>query len=187
MALHGTGGDENDLIGLATKLDASANILSPRGRVDERGMPRFFRRLAEGVFDEDSVVREATALAGWLETQAQRYDFEASAVDAVGYSNGANIASAAMLLAPSALRSLVLLRPMVPLDKQRPDPLPDLSGKRVLLLAGERDPIAPPDHVNALAELLQSAGANVETAWQPAGHELTGGDIDAAGRFLQGR
>ncbi|MEM7809430.1 MAG: VOC family protein [Planctomycetota bacterium] len=181
LALHGTGGDENDLIPLARQASPTASILSPRGRVDENGMPRFFRRLREGVFDEASIVREANALATWLSTQAGRYDFDASAVDAIGYSNGANIASAVLLLRPESLRSLVLLRPMIPLT---PDPLPDLSGRRVLLLAGQRDPIAPPDHVEALATLLKSAGADVTTTYHPAGHELTQADVQAAGAFF---
>jgi predicted esterase/catechol 2,3-dioxygenase-like lactoylglutathione lyase family enzyme len=181
LALHGTGGDETDLIGLAQKIDASANVLLPRGRVDERGMPRFFRRLAEGVFDEASVLREAKALAGFVRAQAERYGIDAATVDAVGYSNGANIASAAMLLEPNVLRSAVLMRPMVPL---RPKTMPDLGGRRILLLAGKTDPIAPPDHVEALATLLGEANADVTTVWQDAGHELTGGDLDAAAMFF---
>ena len=186
LALHGTGGDENDLVPLARKLDAKANVLSPRGRVDESGMPRFFRRHAEGVFDEESIVSEATALAAWLDAQAVRYGFERTAVDAVGYSNGANVAAAALLLRATSLRNLALVRPMATLDRLLPQPANDLSGHRVLLLAGKDDRIAPRETVEALRDQLQAAGADVTLEWQDAGHELTGGDLDAAKRFLKG-
>ena len=182
LMLHGTGGDEFDLLPLASKLDPAANVLSPRGRVDERGSPRFFRRVAEGVFDEPSVRGEATALADWLATTADRRGFDAAAVDAVGYSNGANVASAALLLRPGFARSLALLRPMVPL---REPPDADLSGTRVLLLGGRRDPIAPPAEVAALRGLLASRGAAVAVHEADAGHELTGADLDAAAGFLR--
>jgi predicted esterase/catechol 2,3-dioxygenase-like lactoylglutathione lyase family enzyme len=181
LMLHGTGGDEFDLLPLASKLDASASVLSPRGRVNEGGMPRFFRRLAEGVFDEESVRRQSAALTNWLSATAERYGLDATAVDAVGYSNGANIASAALLARPEALRSLVLLRPMVPL---REPPDVDLAGKRVLLLAGERDPIAPPAEVDRLRELLETRGAAVTLRTLDAGHELTGEDFEVAREFL---
>jgi predicted esterase/catechol 2,3-dioxygenase-like lactoylglutathione lyase family enzyme len=186
VTLHGTGGDENDLLPLATKVMPNAAVLSPRGRVLERGAPRFFRRLAEGVFDEGSVVREANALTDFLANQADRYGFDAGRLDALGYSNGANVASAAVLLRPGTFRRLALLRPMVPLKERRPDPLPDLTGTSVLLLGGRRDPIAPPPEVAALRDLLEEAGATVDLHDADAGHELTGGDIEAVRAFIAG-
>lgn len=140
LLLHGTGGDESDLIPLGRDLDPTAALLSPRGKVLENGMPRFFRRFAEGVFDEKDVVRRAHELADFVLAAADKYSFELSRLTAVGYSNGANIAAAMMLLRPEVLPSAVLLRAMLPLSNP---PVPDLAGKRVLLSAGETDPIIP--------------------------------------------
>ena len=140
LLLHGTGGDENDLVSLGRTLDPDANLLSPRGKVLENGMPRFFRRLAEGVFDEEDVKRRADELAAFVREAADAYGFAADRVAAVGYSNGANIASAALLRHPGLFRAAVLLRPMVPFE---PEALPDLAGVPVFLSAGRRDPIVP--------------------------------------------
>ena len=141
LLLHGTGGDERDLLDLGRTLAPNANLLGVRGRVLEGTMPRFFRRLAEGVFDEDSIHAETDALADFVSAAASRYDFDAVRVWAVGYSNGANIAAALFLLRPGTLAGGVLLRAMVPLV---PEQLPVLNGVPVLLCAGQRDPIAPP-------------------------------------------
>ncbi len=184
LMLHGTGGDEFDLLPLAKKVDPSANVLSPRGRVSENGMPRFFRRFAEGVFDEEDILRQANALADWLKAQAGRYGIDASAVDAVGYSNGANIATAALLLRPGLLRRLVLLRPMVPLTTRLPSPLPDLSSSRILLAAGRRDAMTTPENNQKLQELLQRSGAEVTLHHSDAGHDLSAEDLEAARAFL---
>jgi len=186
LLLHGTGGDEHDMLPLGGLLPG-ANVLSPRGRVLERGMPRFFRRLAEGVFDVEDVKRRAHELADFIAAAATRYEFDASRVVALGYSNGANIASAVMLARPGVLRGGVLLRAMVPFE---PDPAaapaePLLSGTRVVISNGESDPIVPAAQTEHLARLLQRAGADVEVHWQPAGHQLMPGDFAVAKNWLQ--
>jgi predicted esterase len=187
LLLHGTGGDEHDMLPLGGLLPG-ANLLSPRGRVLERGMPRFFRRLAEGVFDVEDVKRRALELADFVAGAAARYRFDPSRVAALGFSNGANIASAVMLLRPGVLTGAVLLRAMVPLE---PDPaaLPTspapLAGTRVLISNGDSDPMVPATETERLARLLQRAGADVEVHWQPAGHQLMPGDFAVAKTFLQ--
>jgi predicted esterase/catechol 2,3-dioxygenase-like lactoylglutathione lyase family enzyme len=182
LLLHGTGGTEGDLLPLADKLDATAGVLSPRGRIDEHGAARFFRRLREGVFDEDSIRTEAAALRNFLHDRANALSFDGTKLDAVGYSNGANIAAALLLLHGDVPRSAVLLRPMVPLV---PSELPDLAGRRVLISAGRHDPICPPEEAERLTALLRQAGADVELVWQDADHRLTPGDLDAARTFLK--
>ncbi len=162
LLLHGTGGDENDLVPLGQTLHPDANLLSPRGKVLERGSTRFFRRLEEGVFDEDDVKRRADELATFVVQAASAYDFSADSVAAVGYSNGANIASAAMLRHPGLFRAVVLFRPMIPLDPGTlENQLPDLSGVAVFLGAGRRDPLIPTENALRLATILQKAGAEV--------------------------
>ncbi len=174
LALHGTGGDEDDLVPLAQMVAPGASILSPRGRVLEDGRPRFFRRLAEGVFDEEDLVAQAQALAEFVAEAAQHYAFNARQVVALGFSNGANIASALMFLHPEVLAHAALLRPMVPF---MPDALPDLSGKRVLLASGRRDPLIPVANAEALADMYRRAGAEVQHAWGPASHGLIQDDL----------
>lgn len=181
LLLHGTGGDENDLIPLGDLLDRGANLLSPRGQVLEHGMPRFFRRLAEGVFDIEDLKARTHGLADFVQAAAVTYGFPLEGVTAVGFSNGANIAASMLLLRPGIVRQAILLRAMVPLE---PDPLPDLSGTRVFLAAGERDPIIPPANTERLAGLLQSAGADVTLRWSPVGHQLTRDDVDASRDWL---
>jgi phospholipase/carboxylesterase len=156
-----------------------AALLSPRGKVLENGMPRFFRRLAEGVFDEEDVVRRANELADFVAEARERYDLPAPI--AVGYSNGANIAAAVLLLRPEALAGAGLLRPMMPL---RTAPAADLSGKPVLMLAGVMDPIATQDTTARLASALGAAGAQVQHRELPAGHELSQADITTARSWL---
>ncbi|HWK11259.1 MAG TPA: alpha/beta hydrolase [Vicinamibacterales bacterium] len=181
LLLHGTGGDEHDLLPLADMLLPGAAVLSPRGQVLEHGMPRFFRRLAEGVFDEDDLRRRAGDLARFVDWAADRYQFDRRSIVAVGFSNGANIASAVMLLHPAALAGAILIRAMVPLT---PDPLPSLSGTRVLISNGRADPLVAPEETERLAELLRAAGADVTLEWQPGGHQLTQADIRAARAWL---
>jgi predicted esterase len=181
LLLHGTGGDEHDMLPLGT-LMPGANLLSPRGQVLEQGMPRFFRRLAEGVFDVDDLKRRADNLADFVSAAAAHYRFDASRVVAMGYSNGANIASAVMLLRPGILSGGALLRAMVPLE---PQPLPSITGTRVLISNGEMDPIVPREETDRLARLLQRAGADVDVHWQPAGHQLMPGDFAVAKTWLQ--
>jgi predicted esterase len=181
LLLHGTGGTENDLVPLGRSLDPTAALLSPRGQVLENGMPRFFRRLAEGVFDEEDLVRRTHELAAFLESAAVRYGFDPAQLVAVGYSNGANIAGALLLLRPEALSGAALLRPMVPLV---PPTMPDLSGKPVLVAAGRQDPIVSTEEAGALATLLRDAGATVTTSLEDAGHGLTQQTVEATRRWL---
>lgn len=172
LLLHGTGGDENDLLPLGQTIAPGAALLSPRGRVLENGMPRFFRRFAEGVFDEADVRARAAELAAFVAEARSAYGIEAPL--AVGFSNGANIAAAMMLLHPQTLSGAVLLRAMVPLSEP---PAADLSGKRVLILSGSMDPIVPAENAERLAAMLAGAGAEVQHRVLPAGHGLSQADI----------
>ena len=181
LLLHGTGGDENDMIPLGRDLDPTAALLSPRGQVLENGMPRFFRRLAEGVFDEEDVVRRAHELADFVGVAAARHAFDGKSVLAVGYSNGANIAAAILLLRPGVLSAAILFRAMVPLI---PASLPNLAHARLLISSGERDPIVPVENAGRLATMLREAGANLTLRFEPAGHALALGDIKAAKEWL---
>jgi len=181
LLLHGTGGTEDDLIPLGHSLDPQAALLSPRGKVLENGMPRFFRRLAEGVFDEEDLIRRTNELADFIGLAAQKHGFDRRKLIAVGYSNGANIAGALLLLRPEALGGAALLRPMVPLV---PEKLPDLAGKPVLVAAGNRDPIVPAEEAGELIALLRQAGAEVTPAIENAGHGLTEHTVEAIRRWI---
>jgi predicted esterase len=182
LLLHGTGGDENDMIPLGRDLDPTAALLSPRGKVLENGMPRFFRRLAEGIFDEQDVIRRTHELADFIGAAAAGYEFDPKHVIAVGYSNGANIAAATLLLRPEALAGVVLLRAMVPLTLPI---LPNLTHARVFLSSGEQDPIVPMENAERLAAMLREAGADVTLRFEPSGHALGLGDIKAAKLWLK--
>jgi phospholipase/carboxylesterase len=179
LLLHGTGGDENDLIPLARMIAPMASLLSPRGKVLENGMPRFFRRLAEGAFDEDDVRRRANELADFVTNARTRYGV-ASPI-ALGYSNGANIAAALLLLRPSELAGAILLRAMPPLA--HPEPI-KLNGVPVLLVSGAHDPIIRPESAAKLASLLERNGALVKHRVSPAGHELSQADVTLAKDWL---
>jgi len=181
LALHGTGGDENDLVGVARAVYPGAGILSPRGRVSEHGAARFFRRLAPGVFDEAEIRGRAAELAEWLQWAAGEYGFDPQRLYALGYSNGANMAIAAMLLHPGCLAGGVMLRPM---EVIRPEPLPALAGAPILLAAGEADAIAPPRDAHRLARMLADAGAAVDFAVMECGHDLTPEDFSGAKRWF---
>jgi phospholipase/carboxylesterase len=180
LLLHGTGGDENDLLQLGRTIAPGAPLLSPRGRVLENGMPRFFRRLAEGVFDIPDLKVRAEELARFVGNARIRYGLGGTPM-ALGLSNGANMAAALLLLHPGTLSGGLLLRPMVPLV---PDRLPDLAGVRVLIAAGLRDSIAPPAESQALGDLLRRAGANVALNWSNGGHGLVQDDLTAAERWM---
>ncbi|PYX33711.1 MAG: hypothetical protein DMG80_05060 [Acidobacteria bacterium] len=182
LLLHGTGGNEDDLLPLGRAIDADASILSARGKVLENGAPRFFRRLAEGVFDEEDVVVRAHELAKFISAAAKTYDFDEGAAVAVGYSNGANIASAMLLLGLLNLRGAILFRPMPPLSRGVPNN--SLENFAILLCSGRFDPIATSEQVDALAELFRQRGAEVEVRQQPGGHELTNADIEGARDWL---
>ena len=184
LLLHGTGGNEDDLLPLGERLLPGAALLSPRGQVLEGGMPRFFRRLAEGVFDLDDLRRRTDELADFVDAARRSYDLGSVPPIAVGFSNGANIAAAALLLRPGTLGGGLLLRPMVPLV---PDPLPALGGVPVQINAGMADPIVTPAQSEALVDLLRRAGADVSLDWIRGGHGITPSDLDVGARFLQGR
>ncbi len=182
LLLHGTGGNERDLIPLGRELDPSAALLNPRGKVLENGMPRFFRRLAEGVFDLEDLKNRTNELADFVAAAAQHYGFASENVIAVGYSNGANIAASMLLLRPEMLRGAVLFRAMVPLI---PESLPDLSSVRVWIGAGSEDPIIPTSETQRLVELLRSAGADVTLRFFNAGHGLTSSEVETARQWLK--
>jgi phospholipase/carboxylesterase len=172
LLLHGTGGDENDLLPLGHAVAPGSALLSPRGKVMEGGMPRFFRRLKEGIFDEEDVRRRANELADFLDEARDTYRLGAPI--ALGFSNGANIAAAVLQLRPEILAGAVLLRAMVPL--QHP-PQADLNGKPVLIVSGATDPIVPAENAARLAAMLTRAGAMVEHRTLPVGHNLSQEDI----------
>jgi predicted esterase len=181
LLLHGTGGNEQDLLPLAAMLDPSAGVLSPRGKVLENGAPRFFRRLAEGVFDLEDLRRRAGELAEFVTQAIDDYGIRGHQLVAVGFSNGANIASAVLLLHPEVLGGAILLRGMVPIV---PDATPALPETPVLLSNGRQDPLVSIAETERLVALLKTSGADVTLAWQPAGHQLTAGDIEQAKTWL---
>ena len=181
LLLHGTGGNENDLLPLGRAIDPDASLLSPRGKVLENGASRFFRRLAEGVFDEKDIVARADDLANFVSVAAKKHGFDQNTLVAIGYSNGANIASAMMLLGLLEFRGAILFRPMVPLSQPADTSLEDST---VLICGGRFDPIATPQQVSALAELLRDRKAEVEVRIQESGHELTETDVETARDWL---
>ena len=183
LLLHGTGGDENDLLPLGRMLDERAALLSPRGKVLENGMPRFFRRLSMGVFDEEDLVNRTHELASFVEVAASEYGLDPKRLFAVGFSNGANIAASLLLLHPGLLAGAVLLRAMTPFELET---LPDLSGTPVYLAAGRSDQMIPPESTEHLAELLRGAGAEVTLDWQPGGHGIGRAEVEAARAWLAG-
>jgi phospholipase/carboxylesterase len=181
LLLHGTGGDENDMVPLGESLLPGAAILSPRGAVRERGMPRFFARLSEGVFDLEDLAVRTQQLIRFVHGAVAKYELDASRLIAVGFSNGANIAASVMLTGPSVFSHAVLFRAMVPFE---PREHAKLDGTPVLLSSGEWDPIATPAQARRLQTLLSAAGAKPTLNFFDAGHELTRGDISAAASWI---
>ena len=181
LLLHGTGGDENDLLPLGRMLDERAALLSPRGKVLENGMPRFFRRLSMGVFDEEDLVNRTHELASFVEEAASEYGLDPKRLFAVGFSNGANIAASLLLLHPDLLAGAVLLRAMTPFELET---LPDLSGTPVFLAAGRSDQLIPAESTDRPAELLREAGAEVTLDWQSGGHGIGRAEVEAARDWL---
>ncbi len=182
LLLHGTGGNERDLMPLGPELDPDASLISPRGKILEHGMPRFFRRLAEGVFDLEDLKTRTNELADFVASSVLQYELSADHIIGVGYSNGANIAASMLLLRPEIMRAAILFRAMVPLI---PDKLPDLSSVRVWIGAGDQDPIVPASETKQLAELLRRAGADVTIRFFNAGHGLTNSEIETAAQWLR--
>lgn len=181
LLLHGTGGDENDLLPLGAELAPEAGLLAPRGKVLENGAPRFFRRLAEGIFDQEDLRVRTNELIEFVESASKAYGFDSDGVIAVGYSNGANIAASVLLRHPATLAGGVLLHAMVPFV---PDACPDLSNKHIFLGAGENDPIVSVDETTRLHSILHRCGADVQTAWFQHGHRLSAAEVHAAGAWL---
>lgn len=182
LLLHGTGGDETDLIPIARMLEiTNASILSPRGKVIENGMPRYFRRLAEGIFDIEDLKFRTNELADFVQSASKTYALDLNRIIVIGYSNGANIAASVLLVRPEILSDAILFRPMIPLV---PNTLPNLSSKRVLISAGLHDPIVASYQTKDLFDLLEKVGAKVSIQWQNSGHELTQRDMIAARKWL---
>jgi phospholipase/carboxylesterase len=182
LLLHGTGGNEMDLVPLAAKIDEDCSILSIRGNVLENGMPRFFKRLAEGVFDEADLVFRTHELNDFLDVATIKYDLDRSNLVALGYSNGANIAGSLLFHYQHALRGAMLLHPMVP---RRGIQLPDLTNTPIFISAGANDPICPPEETKELNTLLVNAHADVEVHWENYGHQLTYSELEAARNWYQ--
>jgi len=181
VVLHGTGGDENDLIGIGQAIAPGAAILSPRGNVLENGAPRFFRRLAEGVFDPKEVRSRAEELARFIRAAVITYRLDPTRVFALGYSNGANVASTVMFVEPGILQGAILFRPMLvyePTDKK------DLSGSAVFISAGRMDPVVPTASVERLVKLFELAHAEVTLKWQLVGHNLVPSEVSEAANWL---
>jgi len=175
LLLHGTGGNENDLIPLAQAIDAEANILSVRGEVIEAGMPRFFKRLSPGVFDEQDLIYRTSQLHDFLDKASKQYSFDRQDVIAIGYSNGANIAASMILHIPRTLKGAILLHPMLP---RVPDAVPNLSLVDILITAGNPDPIVPLERTNALVDLLKENKANVTVSWFTSGHKISPKEVE---------
>jgi predicted esterase len=181
VVLHGTGGDENDLIGIGQTIAPGAAILSPRGKVLENGAPRFFKRLAEGVFDPEEVRARGEELSGFIRAAIAKYALNPERIFAMGYSNGANIASTVMFIDPELLRGSILFRPMLVLET---DGRSDLNGKGVFISAGQMDPIVPVKSVVRLVDLFEASHAEVTLKWQLAGHNLLPSEVREATDWL---
>ncbi|MBM7644840.1 phospholipase/carboxylesterase [Scopulibacillus daqui] len=182
LLLHGTGGNESDLLPLAKMVDEKANVLSVRGNVLENGMPRFFRRLAEGIFDEDDLIFRTKELNEFLDESAERYEFNRDNIIAIGYSNGANIAASLLFHYQTAVKGAILHHPMVP---RRGVELPDLTGKSVFIAAGTNDPMCSASESTDLQSLLEKANAQVTLHWENKDHQLTMEEIEAAASWYK--
>ncbi|MXQ52562.1 dienelactone hydrolase family protein [Shimazuella alba] len=182
LLLHGTGGNEHSLLSLAEEVSPTSSVLSVRGNILENGMPRFFRRLAEGVFDEEDLVFRTKELYDFIQSSAKQYEFDAKNVVAIGYSNGANIAASVLYHFQDALKAAILHHPMVPL---RNITLPILSGTKVFIGAGTNDPICSPEETEELEKVLLEAKASVTVHWETYGHQLTRSEVNAASKWYK--
>jgi predicted esterase len=181
LLLHGTGGNEDDLLTIAQMIDERASILAPRGKVLESGMPRFFKRFAEGVFDLEDLKFRTNELAGFIRKAGEKYEFDLRSVVTVGYSNGANI-GASLLLKPESMKSAILFRAMISLV---PDKIPDLSGKSVFISGGRFDPFIPQNKTIELGQTLEKAGAEVKMNWEDSAHALVEKEIVKAKTWIR--
>ncbi len=181
IVLHGTGGNENDLVGIGQTIAPGAAILSPRGNVLENGAPRFFKRLAEGVFDPKEVRSRSEELARFIRAAITKYGLDPTRIYALGYSNGANIASTVMFVEPGLIQGAILFRPMLVFEPQEQN---DLSGSSVFISAGRMDPIVPASSIERLVELFESRHGEVTLKWQLAGHNLVPSEVREAADWL---
>ncbi len=182
VLLHGTGGTEKDLLAIGKKIDPNANLLSIRGNVSEYGMARYFKRKSIGVFDEDSLIDEAENLKDFLIEESKIYQFDAKKMTVIGYSNGANMASAITFLHGKVFEHMILFHPMVPI---RGIKIPDLKRMQIFIGAGENDQMMPEHEVHELTQIYQGANAEVEVFWTTYGHQLSKEELDAAKRWYQ--
>ncbi len=180
LLFHGTGGTENQFLRFGRELLPRARLVSPRGDVSEHGAARFFRRTGEGVYDMADLARATEKMAGFVEAHAKAAN--PSKVVGLGYSNGANILASVLLSRPGLFDEAVLMHPLIPWT---PGPAP--MATRVLITAGERDPVCPPGQTRALADWFAAQGAQVETVWHPGGHDIEQSEIAAITRFLKDR
>ncbi|EBA11240.1 alpha/beta hydrolase [Roseobacter sp. CCS2] len=180
LTFHGTGGDETQFHGFAEQLMPGAHVMSPRGDVSEHGALRYFRRTDEGVYDMKDLALRTAAMAGFIETEKD--SCEQSKTIGLGYSNGANILAAVALQRPDLIDDLILMHPLIPWS---PDAQPGLAGRRILITAGERDPICPAPLTQSLADYLSAQGADVSVHWHPGGHEIAQSEIDAIAAFVK--
>ncbi|MFE1245504.1 alpha/beta hydrolase [Fictibacillus sp. NPDC058756] len=181
LLLHGTGGNEEDLLALADMISPDSAVLSVRGNVSENGMPRFFRRFAEGVFDEEDLIFRTKELNEFIDESANKYQFDRNNVVAVGYSNGANVAGSLIFHYENALKGAILHHPMVP---RRGIDLPDLTNLPVFIGAGKNDPICPASETEELENLLTNAGAKVHVKWENMGHQLSRAEVEEAAEWF---
>ncbi|WP_430788861.1 alpha/beta hydrolase [Virgibacillus flavescens] len=182
LLLHGTGGTEQDLLPLAEMVDPTASVLSVQGNVSENGMPRFFRRLEEGVFDEEDLLFRTNELNDFVDQAAKDHDFDRDNVVAIGYSNGANIAASMLFHIENSLKGAVLHHPMVP---RRGVKIPDLTNNPVLIAAGKNDPLCKPEESQELKKLLEEANAKVDLHWEMNGHQLSRAEVEKASEWFQ--
>ena len=182
LLLHGTGGNEDDLLTIAQMIDERATILAPRGKVLESGMPRFFKRFAEGVFDVEDLNFRTNELANFIRKASEKYGFDLRSVITVGYSNGANIGASLLLLRPESMKSAILFRAMISLV---PDKLPDLSGKKVFISGGRFDSFIPQNKTIELKQTLEKAGAEVKMNWEDSAHALVQAEIVKAKTWIR--
>lgn len=179
FTFHGTGGTEDQFHGFAEEMFPGASVVSPRGDVSEHGASRFFRRTGEGVYDMGDLARATTKMSGFVAAEIAR--IAPTRTVALGYSNGANILASVSFDQPTHFDRIALLHPLIPFD---PAPQPGLAGRHVLITAGERDPICPPDQTRALAKYYADQGAHVELVWHSGGHEIARNEIEAIAAFF---
>ena len=181
FVFHGTGGDESQLVSLGLDLVPGATVISPRGDVSEHGAARFFRRTGEGVYDMDDLARGTSKMVAFVKAHVEAA--KPLAVLGLGYSNGANILASVMFDEPELFDATVLMHPLIPFEPQVQG---SLAGRHILVTAGKRDPICPPNLTARLEAYLRGDGADVTVEWHEGGHEVRPNEIEAARRLFAG-